>query len=118
MSNLGSRLKKARLYKKFTQRMVASKVGVSIGTISGYERSYREPDSQILMKLADLYQVSLDWLYGRVVKTAESCSISFLISEAEEKYQVRLMDDPLVVSAVSDLIRNLAKMKKAGLRRE
>lgn len=113
MSNLGIRLKKARVYKNLTQRMVACKVGVSNGTISGYERSYREPDSEILVKLADLYEVSLDWLYGRDVRARTSSCLVFthIISEAEENYQVSLKDDPIVEAAVRNLVRNLAKMK-------
>lgn len=117
MSNLGTRLKRARVAKKHTQQMVASKLGVSNGTISGYERSYRDPDSEILIKLADLYEVSLDWLYGREVTVVHKSGSIFadIISEAEETYEVRLNDDPIVLSAVRDLVRNLAILKSASL---
>lgn len=62
MKNLGYRLKKARSEKRLTQMEVAKIIGISHGTLSGYERDYRDPDTETLSKLASLYDVSLDWL--------------------------------------------------------
>jgi transcriptional regulator with XRE-family HTH domain len=119
MSDLGSKLKKARENKRFTQQEVAIKLGVTNGTISGYERNYRDPDTDILNRMADLYEVSLDWLNGRDKKENDSYSlpeevILNVIKEAEAEYKVSLRDDPVVESAVRDLIHNLAKMKKSA----
>lgn len=116
--DLGSRLKKARENKRLTQQDVADKFGVSNGTISGYERNYRDPDSDTLSQLADLYEVSLDWLKGREQKESEYSLPEELmvkiIKEAEAEYKVSLRDDPVVESAVRDLIRHLAKMKMSA----
>ncbi|MNZ99157.1 HTH-type transcriptional regulator ImmR [compost metagenome] len=119
MSDLGSKLKKARENKRLTQQEVAIKLGVTNGTISGYERNYRDPDTDILNRMADLYEVSLDWLNGRDKKENDSYSlpeevILNVIKEAEAEYKVSLRDDPVVESAVRDLIHNLAKMKKSA----
>ncbi|RXZ84623.1 XRE family transcriptional regulator [Paenibacillaceae bacterium] len=62
MSSLGVRLKKARENKRLTQMKVAKILGISNGTLSGYERNYRDPDTTTLANLADLYNVSVDWL--------------------------------------------------------
>ncbi|MHC5281121.1 helix-turn-helix domain-containing protein [Listeria kieliensis] len=64
METLGDRLKKARQSSNMTQQFVSSKLGVSIGTLSGYERNYRDPDTTTLAKLAQLYNVSADYLLG------------------------------------------------------
>lgn len=64
MSTLGSRLKKARERKKLTQMDAAKIIGISNGTLSGYERNYRDPDTPTLSRLAELYEVSTDWLTG------------------------------------------------------
>ncbi|MNH94444.1 HTH-type transcriptional regulator ImmR [compost metagenome] len=64
MSDLGSRLKKARENKRLTQQQAAEKLGVTNGAISGYERNYRDPDTDMLRKLASLYGVSIDYLTG------------------------------------------------------
>lgn len=117
MSDLGSRLKKARMNKRLTQQEVANKIDVSNGAISGYERNYRDPDTETLKKLANLYGVSLDWLNGRDDKEGEYTLpeevILNVIREAEEEFKVSLRDDPVVESAVRDLLKNLAKMKQA-----
>ncbi|MCP1134380.1 helix-turn-helix domain-containing protein [Paenibacillus polysaccharolyticus] len=117
MSDLGSRLKKARMNKRLTQQEVANKIDVSNGAISGYERNYRDPDTETLKKLANLYEVSLDWLNGRDDKEGEYTLpeevILNVIREAEEEFKVSLRDDPVVESAVRDLLKNLAKMKQA-----
>lgn len=65
MSVLGIRLKQAREESRYTQIVAAKKLGISNGTLSGYEREYRDPDTDILNRMADLYDVSVGWLLGR-----------------------------------------------------
>lgn len=65
MSVLGKRLKEAREKKGLTQVQAAKILGISNGTLSGYERNYRDPDTNILEKMAELYEVKVDWLLGR-----------------------------------------------------
>lgn len=62
MATLGSRLKRSRERKNMTQMEVAELLGISNGTLSGYERDYRDPDTDTLQRLADLYDVRVDWL--------------------------------------------------------
>jgi len=69
---LGNRLKRAREKKRMTQQEVADKLGVSNGAISGYERNYRDPDTEMLKKLATLYEVSVDYLTGNVIKESSA----------------------------------------------
>lgn len=61
---LGERLKKARNDKGLTQIEAAKKLGVTNGALSGYERNYRDPDTNMLKEMAELYEVSLDYLVG------------------------------------------------------
>lgn len=62
---LGSRLKKAREKKGFSQKDVAKWLGITGSSLSNYERGDRDPDTTILVRLADLYDVSADYLLGR-----------------------------------------------------
>jgi transcriptional regulator with XRE-family HTH domain len=62
---LGSRLRKARERANLMQKDAAHKVGISNVTLSQYEKGIRNPDPHLLAKLADLYDVSADWLLGR-----------------------------------------------------
>lgn len=62
---LGNRLKKLRLQKKLTQEELAEKLGITRGTYAHYEINKRQPDYETLQKLADFFNVSVDYLLGR-----------------------------------------------------
>ncbi len=47
------------------QKELADYLKVSIGTISNYEQGIHNPDYETLCKLADYYEVSIDYLMGR-----------------------------------------------------
>lgn len=64
MVNIGDKLKKQRLDNKLTQKQVADRVGVVVSGISAYESGERYPSYEILIKLAALYHISVDWLLG------------------------------------------------------
>lgn len=64
MSILGERLKIARERKKLKQTQVKEKTGINNKTLSGWENGLSEPDSDSLRILANLYEVSTDWLLG------------------------------------------------------
>ncbi len=64
--SLGERLKLSRSRKNLTQEEVSKLIGVKPQTISGYEKNYRQPDSVILAKLADIYNTTTDYLLGRI----------------------------------------------------
>jgi len=61
----GDRLKELREDAGMTQEMLAQYLKVSRQTISGYEVSSSEPSIENLIKMADLFHVSLDYLCGR-----------------------------------------------------
>lgn len=57
-------LKKLRLEMRMTQQQVADKISVSQQSINKYENHNIEPDIDTLIKIADLFEVSLDYLVG------------------------------------------------------
>jgi len=59
------RLKEKREEKGLTMLQLGSIVGVSDATISRYEAGKRSPDLIIVMRLADYFNVTLDWFGGR-----------------------------------------------------
>ena len=59
------RLKELRLKKGLTQTELGEKVGVKQNTFTNWENGKREPNFETLLKLADFFGVSLDWLFGR-----------------------------------------------------
>jgi transcriptional regulator with XRE-family HTH domain len=60
---LGDRLKKLRGNR--TQDDISKKIGVSRARYSHYENGRSEPDTETLQKLADFFEVSVDYLLGR-----------------------------------------------------
>ena len=60
--DIGSKIKAARVEKKFTQEQVAEVLGVSRQTISNWENGKSYPDIISVIKMSECYGVSLDYL--------------------------------------------------------
>lgn len=66
MSNsFGKRLRKLRLAKNMTQSELGKVVNVTNVGVAKWESDDRFPDKDTLIKLADFFDVSLDYLLGR-----------------------------------------------------
>lgn len=59
------RLKELRKENKKTQLELAKKLNIAESTYCCYEKGINEPNLENLIKLADYYSVSLDYLVGR-----------------------------------------------------
>lgn len=64
MLNLADKLKSLRKQKKLTQMQVAERLWVTKSIISAYESGIRYPSLDMLVKLAQTYSVSTDYLLG------------------------------------------------------
>ena len=62
---LGERLRKQRDTRGWTQEQLGGIMGLTAATINRYEREQRGPDLETLWRLADLFDVSVDFLLGR-----------------------------------------------------
>lgn len=58
------RLRETRVAKKKTQAQIASVLGITQGSYSGYERGNTLPDIETSCKIATILGVSLDYLCG------------------------------------------------------
>lgn len=65
IGRIDMRLKELREEMGIPQRAVAEKVGCSPLVYSRYEREEREPDIDMLCRLADYFNVSIDYLVER-----------------------------------------------------
>jgi len=61
---LATRLKQLRADKNINQIQLASEMGVNQGTVGKWETGDRKPDSGMLMRLADYFSVTVDYLLG------------------------------------------------------
>ena len=62
----GERLKQLRKEQGVQQRELAQILGISIRGYQFYESGDNEPNIKVLIALADFYNVSIDYLVGRV----------------------------------------------------
>lgn len=99
MDTLGRRLRLARERKRLSQVDVYKRAGINNKTLSRYENDGTEPDADSLRRLAELYEVSVDWLLGRQAFTNDQAR-----NDAMELYN-RLPQDKQKI--VDEVIRGL-----------
>ena len=68
MVDFGNRLYTLRKDMRLTQQALSVRLGVTKAMISAYETGIRYPSYEILIKMADVFGVSTDYLLGRTVK--------------------------------------------------
>lgn len=81
-------LKKAREKAGYTQLQTAEKLGISDGTYKNYEQGKREPNGDKIVALADLFNVTTDYLLGRETgepETIDKLSHEFNMSALEKE---------------------------------
>ncbi|GAU77243.1 helix-turn-helix domain-containing protein [Fusibacter sp. 3D3] len=89
MASLGEQLKKLRKTSKLSQKTLAENIGIAQSAVANYESGYRVPNREILIKLADHFDVTLDELLCRVHEKTDWIEISdiFLKSVMKEEYK-------------------------------
>jgi methanogenic corrinoid protein MtbC1 len=65
MAEFSTRLRELRATRKLRQKDLAEKLGVAQTTVANYEQGSRFPGEQMLERIADFFDVSLDYLLGR-----------------------------------------------------
>jgi len=63
--SFGKRLQEARKKKGFSQEFIAKELNTKAPVIGRYERDEMKPSIEVATKLADLLEVSLDYLVGK-----------------------------------------------------
>ena len=103
MKILGARMKELRIERGLQQAEVAEVFGLSQSAITSYETGAREPKCDMLIKFADFYNVSLDYMLGRtnkrnneeskdLVELINNTAITFNDYELSETNKRRLLD--------------------------
>lgn len=82
---LGQKLKEARIESGLSQENVAEKINVSRQTISNWENEKTYPDIISVIKLSDLYSISLDTLLKGDKKMVEHLEESTNVVESNKK---------------------------------
>ncbi|BAB05007.1 helix-turn-helix transcriptional regulator [Halalkalibacterium halodurans] len=75
--SFGKRLRSLRINKKLSQEELAKTLGLNRSTLARYELENTQPDYETLTKMADFFQVTTDYILGRVDDETTQLSISF-----------------------------------------
>lgn len=65
MGQIGNRIAALREKQALTQEELSMKLDISRASLSHYEKNRREPDYDTLVKIANFFKVSIDYLLGR-----------------------------------------------------
>lgn len=95
--DFANRLRELRMSKGLSQGDLANKLGVSKSRISMYEVGSRQPDFEMLEKIADYFNVDIDYLLGK-----ENVSTYVMTPEQKE-----------VIDAICENAELLDLMRKA-----
>lgn len=98
---LGDLLALLRKEKGFLQKDVANYLNLTVATVSNYEKNVRMPNLDTLVRMADLYDVSTDYLLQRT-----RCRAS-----------IRTLDRKLSADfTVGDLVNTTLHLDRSGIR--
>ena len=110
-------LKAIRNIKSVTQKEAADALGISPNTYKNYEQGMREPNNEMLCKLADYFNVTTDYLLGRAPQTDPMkmlVSQTDLSPEAQEEIYMSLPPEAqaIVLTVMRMLRENREKQAK------
>lgn len=103
-----------------TQEEVAKKLGLSRARYSHYENGRSEPDNHTLEKLADFYNVSIDYLLGRTNKKNSEVTVAgqdITLSQEEYKIFLEIKKHPVLFHDLAKdpekKVKELIRLQKA-----
>ncbi|MES9681301.1 helix-turn-helix domain-containing protein, partial [Bacillus safensis] len=102
----------------WSQEYAAEKIGISKAVLSNYERNYRDPDTNTLKKISEIYNVSTDFLLGRdededISDPVLSAAFKEAIEELKDEDTLLLMKSGNIDAETATLIK---KALKNGIR--
>lgn len=102
-------LKSLREEKNMTQQELASKLNISQQSVNKYENQNTEPDINLLSKMADFFNTSIDYLVGytninKKITVAKSCELDSDEEELVEQYRKLSDKSKNIVKTISNML--------------
>ncbi len=98
--NIGDNITELRKVKKISQADLAKEAGVSCEIIGRYERDEVKPSIEVVIRMADALEVSLDFLVGKTDLELDSSTLNRIREVTalpeEDRKQVFLVVDALI----------------------
>lgn len=119
----GKNIKKLRKENRYTQTELAILLGITKSTVASYENDSRQPSYDVLVKLAEVFHVSIDNIVlgstDRILKVNELKeeqikTLQLLIDTFEKS---NLIDDAIELNSTA-VIDNILKIKELADKEE
>ncbi len=94
---IGEHIMLLRKKKKFSQSVLGKTVGTSGDIIGRYERGLITPSIEVIMKIADALEVSIDFLVGKTTLELDKQTLKRMedissLPEENKSFVLRMMD--------------------------
>jgi transcriptional regulator with XRE-family HTH domain len=108
MSDLGKRIQEQRKQIGLTQAQLAAKIEVSHTQLTRYESKNVQPPADVLQRLADIFDVSIDYLVngGKSDKAQQTLKDAELIQKFKQLDQLPEEEKKSILKVISALIRD------------
>ena len=90
-----------------TQMDMAKELGIAKTTYASYEQGKRTPDIEMQNKIADFFNVTLDYLHGREQKSSFSTKQMTVAAHIDDEVTEEQMDD--ILNYIDFIKQKLAK---------
>lgn len=104
LKEYGLRLKNLREEKHYTQEELAKVLHTSRSRISMYEQGKRQPDFEMQETIADFFNVSIDYLFGRNILIETEQTLQDTTQDKALKFYSRYMKASRDVQQAIDLL--------------
>ena len=105
MKSLGDVIRELRKGKKLTQDDLAPLLNVTRATLANWEVNRADPNLEDLNKIADFFNVSVDYLLGRNKYSIKQLELSNLIREEAATYTYK--GRPLTKGQIASVVNSL-----------
>lgn len=112
-----NRLSELRTKKGYSMRQAAKMLGLPYTTYVNYEKGDRDPNSEMLIFLADFYGVTVDYLIGKEKTPVEGDELDELLEQLRNRPECRMLFK-LAADATADDVRQAVRIIEAIRRKD
>ena len=90
MSQIAARIRTLREQAFFSQQRLSKALGIAQSSLCRYETGETEPSAAVLLKYADFFDVSMDYIFGRT----DAAPVRKSVDEPELEQFIEMCFDP------------------------
>lgn len=113
MNKYGIRLKELREKHGYTQDELAKRLNTSRSRIGMYEQGKRQPDFEMQEAIADLFNVSIDYLFGRDINN-EAKAFDEKLDQLNQAFEQLNRDRAFTAKEIQDALEFKTRFEKAA----